>query len=138
MHRRNSTLHEIKLLLLLFQFGFKDVSESSAKIFADLMITSMRFGVVVWLYSYLFLYKGDTIMGVNLQTVAWSMFVYFVFMFLNPRYVSTEIQKDIQSGKIEILLSKPVSYIYYKLGEFLGNRFFTFTISSLIGLPLIS
>lgn len=135
-HRYN-ILHEWKLIILLFRFGFKDTNENLGKIFADLIITCMRFGVVVWLYSYLFEYKGDIIMGVNLQTVAWSMFIYFVFMFINPRYISSEIQKDIQSGKIEVLLSKPISYIYYRLGEFLGNRFLTFIISSFFGLVFI-
>ncbi len=134
MPRVNNFLHEIKLVLLLFRFGFKDVNESLSKIFADLMITTMRFGVVVWLYYYLFQFKGENIMGIGLQTVAWSMFVYFVFMFINPRYISSDIQKDIQSGKIEILLSKPISYIYYKLGEYLGLRTFTFLVSTFVGL----
>lgn len=121
----------------LFLFGFKDVSESLLKIFSDLVITSMRFGITIWLYYYLFLYKGGTILGVNLQTVVWAMFLYFVFMYLNPRNMSTDIQKDIQTGKIEVILTKPVNYISYKLGEYLGNRFFTFVISSLIGVSLM-
>jgi ABC-2 type transport system permease protein len=134
MRRINNFFHELRLVVLLFRYGTKDISESLAKIFADLMTSAMRLGIVVWLYSYLFMYKGEEIMGVNLQIVAWSMFVYFVFMFINPRYLSTDIQKDIQSGRVEVLLSKPVSYIGYKLGEFLGSRFFTFFVSSLVGL----
>ena len=137
MLKKNNFLRELKLVYLLFQFGFKDVNENLTKIFADLLITVMRFGVVVLLYSYLFAYKGNLIMGVNLQTVAWSMFVYFVFMYMNPRYIATDIQKDIQTGKIEVLLGRPLSYINYKLGEYLGLRFLTFFVSTIIGIFLM-
>ena len=135
--RNQNKIKNIKTNLLListlFSFGFRDVSESLIKIFVDLIITFARFAIVVSLYSYLFIYKGGTIMNVNLQTVAWAMFLYYVFLYINPRNMSADIQKDIQTGKIEIILSKPVNYIFYKLGEFLGSKFFTFIVCSLIG-----
>jgi ABC-2 type transport system permease protein len=142
MQKQNSfssnIFHEFKLMFLLFRFGIKDTNSDLSKIFADLMITAMRFGVVVWLYSYLFSFKGgEKIMGVSLQTVAWSMFFYFIFMFINPRTLSNEIQKDIQSGRIEVLLGKPMNYVYYKLGEYLGGRFLTFIVSTIVSSILV-
>lgn len=128
----------MKLVMLLFKTGVKDVNESFGKIFADLMITLMRVGVVLYLYAFLFESKGGEILGKNFQVIAWSMFLYFLFMYINPRYISADIQKDIQTGKIEILLSKPVSYIFYKLGEYLGLRFTTFIISSIFGIAMMA
>lgn len=136
MKNQNKLKNIKKNLLListLFRFGFRDASESLVKIFVYLIITFTRFAIVISLYSYLFIYKGGTVMNVNLQTVAWAMFLYFVFLYINPRTMSADIQKDIQTGKIEIILSKPVNYIFYKLGEFLGSKFFTFIVCSLIG-----
>jgi ABC-2 type transport system permease protein len=72
-------------------------------------------------------------MGVNFQTVSWGMFLYFVFMYIAPRYLSRDIQTDIQTGRIESLFSKPINYIYYKLGEYLGNRFVVFLLSAFLG-----
>jgi ABC-2 type transport system permease protein len=129
---------ELNLTFVIFKFGFKDVNESLRKIFSDFAITFARFGIAIWLYYCLFSYKGGNISGVNLQTVAWSMFFYFVFMYISPRYISTEIQKDVQSGKIETLLSKPANYILYKLGEYLGTRFITFLITSICGTILMA
>jgi ABC-2 type transport system permease protein len=130
---QNNFFHEFKLVKLLFVFGLKDVSEGIKKMFADLVITIMRFGITIWLYASLFQYKGGEIFGINLQIAAWSMFFYFFFMTINPRTIASEIQKDIQSGKVEVILSKPVNYIYYKLGEYLGNRFYPFIFNSIIG-----
>ncbi len=126
-------LHDSRIFYWLFRFGMKDVNESLIKFIADFIITCCRLGVMLALYFALFEYKGGEIMGVNFQTVSWGMFLYFVFMYIAPRYLSRDIQADIQTGRIENLFSKPVNYIYYKLGEYLGNRFVVFLLSAFMG-----
>ena len=72
---------------------YKDRSESYTKIFADIFIILSRFGILTWLYYYLFQYRGGTIMGENFQTIIWSMFLYFCFMNINPRSICIDIQR---------------------------------------------
>lgn len=112
---------------------FKNNSESYLKVFADLCILFTRFGLLIWLYHYLYMYLGATIKGESYQTIVWSMFFYFTFLTINPRYIARGIQADIQSGNIEILLSKPINYILYKFSYYLGSRLFFFLINTLLG-----
>lgn len=130
--------HNLKLIYLLIGFGLKDVNDSLTRFFADFMITGCRFGVMLFLYYALFQYKGGSISGIDFQIAAWSMYFYFVFDFIAPRSLSSNIQSDIQTGKVEVLLSKPISYLYYKLGEYLGHRISLFVISTFFGTILLS
>jgi ABC-2 type transport system permease protein len=130
---QHNFLHDSRIVYWLFRFGMKDVNESLTKFIADFIIACCRLGVMLALYFALFEYKGGEIMGVNFQTVSWGMFLYFVFMYIAPRYLSRDIQMDIQTGRIESLFSKPVNYIYYKLGEYLGTRFVVFLLSAFLG-----
>lgn len=108
---------------------FLERTEGRVRLIADISSMAARFGLLVWLYYYFFKYNGGVVMGETLQTISWSMFFYFSFMFLNFRYLSRSIQREINTGQIEILLSKPVNYFVYKFSENIGNKLFPFTIN---------
>lgn len=135
---QQNLLHNSRIVYWLIRFGVKDVNEGLIKFTADFIITCCRLGVMLALYFALFEYKGGEIMGVNFQTVSWGMFFYYVFMYIAPRYMSRDIQADIQTGRVENLFSKPVNYVYYKLGEYLGSRFVVFLLSAVLGFAVIS
>jgi ABC-2 type transport system permease protein len=131
-------LHDSRIVYWLVRFGLKDVNESIIKFITDFLITSVRLGVMLTLYYALFEYKGETIMGVNFQTVAWSMFLYLVFNQMAFRRLPVEIQKDVQSGRVEVLFPRPVKYLYFKMGEYVGTRLTTFFLVGFLGTILMS
>lgn len=77
-------------------------------------------------------------MGVTFQTVAWSMFFYLAFNQMAFRRLPVDLQKDIQSGRVEILFPKPINYLYFKMGEYVGTRLTTFFLIGFLGTVLMS
>jgi ABC-2 type transport system permease protein len=122
-------MKQIKTSVALFSAVYKDRGESYGKILTDVSVMFARFGLLILLYYYLFLYKGGSINGESLAVVSYSMFMYFAFMNISPRYLGREIQSDIRSGKIQDLLAKPYNYMLYRLSFHFGNRMNVFLIN---------
>lgn len=124
----------LRVFFHLFRILMISSTESLSKIFSEFMIILIRFGLLMCLYYYLFQFKGGVINGETLQTVAWSMYFSFAYLALNPRRQLTyQISKDIKSGTIEIMLSKPVNYIVYIMSLVTGNKVYAFLINTAIG-----
>ena len=67
------------------------------------------------------------------QIAAWSMFFYFAFSVFRLRDISRAIMQDVQSGNVEVLFSKPISYLSYRMWWQVGSGLYPFVIISLIG-----
>lgn len=117
---------------------YKDRSETYVKMLADVFIMMARFGLIAWLYYYLFKFIGGPIYGESYQTVIWSMFFYFSFMNINPRHVSREIQKDVKTGNVEVLFSKPINYLLYRFSYYIGVRLNIFILNTVLGVTILS
>ncbi len=92
-----------------------------------------RCGVLLVLYSYIFRLKGGSISGVDFQAAAWSMFLYFSFLTLRLRDLAPLIMQDIKSGTVEILLSKPMNYLVYRIWWQFGAGIYPFFVITLLG-----
>jgi len=92
-----------------------------------------RCGVLLVLYYYVFELKGGEVNNTPFIFIAWSMLFYFIFMTFRLRDIAREIMRDVQSGTVEILFSKPVSYLAYKMWWQIGSGVYSFLVAVVVG-----
>jgi ABC-2 type transport system permease protein len=92
-----------------------------------------RCGVLLVLYWYVFNLNYGVINNTTYIVAAWSMFFYFAFSVFRLRDISRAIMQDVQSGNVEILFSKPVSYLMYRMWWQVGAGLYPFLVISLVG-----
>jgi ABC-2 type transport system permease protein len=96
-----------------------------------------RYVVLLFLYAYIFKYKGGSINGTTFQVITWSMFFYFTIMMFKIRDIGKHIMSDIKSGSVEILFSKPFHYLWYRIIWQLSSGFFPFISVALLGSTIL-
>ncbi len=109
----------------------KDRMQYPDRLIADTFAIVARCGILLLLYWYVFNLNGGTVNGIPYAIAAWSMFLYFAFSTLRLRDLSSEIMRDVQSGNVEVLLSKPVSYIAYRMWWQIGAGLYPFIVISI-------
>ena len=92
-----------------------------------------RCGVLLVLYWYVFQLNDGVINNTTYIVAAWSMFFYFAFHILRISGIARMIMQDVQSGNVEILFSKPVSYLAYRMWWQVGAGLYPFLVISLVG-----
>ncbi len=110
------------------------------RLLLDMSLIAGRCGVLLLLYWYVFKLRGGIVNGITFPFVAWSMFFYFSFALLNLRDVARLIMYDVQSGNVEVLFSKPVSYLSYRMWWQFGSGLYSFvfiTVLATLALSLI-
>lgn len=103
------------------------------RLIVDTFGIAARCGVLLVLYWYIFKTKGGEINGVTFQIASWSMFLYFAFMTLRLRDLASSIMQDIKSGTVEILFSKPVHYLMYRIWWQFGAGLYPFFVATILG-----
>ncbi len=126
-------MKEIRLAKKIFKTLVKDRMQYPARLFADTTSIVSRFGILVILYFYVFNLKGGSINGATFAMVAWSMFFYFSFSTLGLSRISRMIMQDITSGNIEVLLSKPIPYLLYRVWWQIGLGIYPFIVVTVLG-----
>jgi ABC-2 type transport system permease protein len=91
-----------------------------------------RCGVILILYWYVFKLKGGLINGTTFLLAAWSILFYFSFSVLRLRDISREIMRDVQTGNVEVLFSKPISYLSYRMWWQIGSGLYSFVVITLL------
>lgn len=100
---------------------FKDQVYYPGRLLAETLISIARCGILLLLYSYVFNLKGGSVAGLTYQVAAWSMFLYFALLPLRLREVGRSIMRDVQSGNVELLFTRPVSYLVFRYWWQLGT-----------------
>ena len=103
------------------------------RLIADTFALVARCEVLLILYWYVFKLNGGTVNGTTYIIVAWSMFFYFAFSTLRLRDISKAIAQDVQSGNVEVLFNKPVSYLGYRIWWQIGSGLYPFVVASILG-----
>lgn len=111
----------------------RDSMHYPGKLAVDSIALIFRFGVLMLLYRYVFYLRGGELQGITLAEASWSIFFYFVFMTLGARIVVRMVKADVQSGAIEMLLQRPVSYVFYRMAWQLGAGLFRFILLGCVG-----
>lgn len=126
-------MKEIRLAKKIIKTLVKDRIQYPARLFADTASIVARCGILLILYAYVFKLNHGSVNGTTFILVAWSMFFYFSLMMLGLRNISKFIMQDITSGHIEVLLSKPVSYLLYRAWWQIGSGLYPFLVTTTLG-----
>ena len=130
-------MKEIRFARKIIKTLIKDHWHYSGRMIMDLVLMFVRCGVLLVLYAYVFELRNGTIHGTTFSVVAWSIFFYFAFSTLRLREIARMIMQDVQSGAVEAILTKPVSYIFYRMVWQIGNGFNSFIVVTIFGSLLL-
>lgn len=126
-------MKELRLAKKIIKTLVKDRIQYPGRLLADTLTTFARCVVLLLLYYYVFNLKGGVINNTTFIVAAWSIFFYFSFMNLGLRYIARSIMADVQSGNIEVLLNKPISYLLYRSWWQIGSGLCSFLMVSFLG-----
>ncbi len=126
-------MKELRLARKIFTTLIKDRIHYPGRLVADTLTVIARCGVLLLLYAYVFELKGGVVNGVTFPVIAWSMFFYFSFYVLQLSRISGMIAQDVQTGNIEVLFSKPISYLAYRVWWQIGSGLYPFFVITVLG-----
>ncbi|MFA5000903.1 MAG: hypothetical protein WC531_01600 [Candidatus Paceibacterota bacterium] len=125
-------MKEIRLTTKILKTLVKDRIQYPDRLFVDTIGVIARCGILLILYWYVFKLNNGVINGTTFLFAAWSIFFYFSFSVLRLRDISREIMKDIQTGNVEVLFSKPISYLSYRMWWQVGSGIYSFVVITLL------
>lgn len=126
-------MRETRLASKILRTLIKDRIQYPDRLIADTFAIIARCGVLLMLYWYVFKLNGGSVNGTTYIVIAWSIFFYFAFSTLRLRDISFAIMNDVQSGNVEVLFSKPVSYVRYRMWWQLGSGLYPFIMVTILG-----
>jgi ABC-2 type transport system permease protein len=127
-------MKELRLAGQIIKTLLKDRLQYSGRLITDTITMATRCGVLLLLYYYVFNLKGGSVNGTPYLIAAWSIFSYFAFMSLGLRNISKLIMADVQSGNVEVLFNKPISYLLYRVWWQIGSGLYSFLLLSFLGI----
>jgi len=130
-------MKELRLANKIITTLIKDRVHYPDRLIVDTLTTIGRCGVLLLLYRYVFDLHQGTINNTPFIIAAWSMFFYFSFSVLRLRDIAKAIMQDVQSGTVEILLNKPISYLAYRMWWQVGSGLYSFLVISIVGTILM-
>ncbi len=116
---------EFKLLSILL----KDSLYYPGRLLTASSTILIRYGVLCILYAYVFRINNGSLHSMTFASAAWSMFFYFSFYVMGLHLIADEIMRDVQSGTVETLLNKPISYFAYRIWWQIGSGLYAFLFS---------
>lgn len=137
-------MKELRLAAKIIKTLTKDRLHYPDRLLLDTIGLIARCGILLILYYYVFKLNNGTINNTTFVFAAWSVFLYFIFSVMRLRDISRMIMQDVQSGNIEILMNRPISYLSYRMWWQIGSGFYSFAVISvlatlamimLVGLP---
>lgn len=126
-------MKKIRLASKIIKIIVKDRIHYPGRLIVDTVTMFARCGLLLLLYSYVFKLNNGSISGTTFTVVAWSIFFYFIFSAMRLRDISRSIMQDVQSGNIEVLFSKPISYLFYKAWWQVGSGIYSFLVIAILG-----
>ena len=126
-------MKEIRFAKKIITILVKDKLHYPARLIVDTASLFARCGVLLILYFYVYKLKGGTVNGTTYDMIAWSIFIYFIFSTFRLRDISRSIMQDVQSGNIEVLFNKPISYLLYKSWWQVGSGLYSAIVIGILG-----
>lgn len=125
-------MKEIRLATKILRTLIKDSFQYPARLIVDTFTVIGRCGVLLVLYWYVFKLNNGVINGSTFIFSAWSIFFYFSYSTLRLREISKLMMEDIRTGNVEMLFSKPISYLSYRMWWQVGSGIYSFTIVTIL------
>lgn len=131
-------MKEIRLAIKILETLIKNSIHYPNKLIVDTVVIFIRCGVLLILYWYVFKLNNGIINGTTFIFAAWSIFFYFSFSVLKLRDISRLIMQDIQTGNVEVLFSKPISYISYRMWWQIGLGLYSFVVITAVSVVALA
>jgi len=125
-------MKEIRLATKIVKTLVKDCTHYQGRLIVDTVGITARCGILLILYWHVFKLNSGIINNTTFIFAAWSIFFYFSFSVLRLRDISRLIMQDVQTGNIEILLSKPISYLSYRMWWQVGSGIYSFVVITIV------
>ena len=125
-------MKEIRLAKKIIKTLVKDCMHYPGRLIVDTIGIIARCGILLVLYWYVFKLNNGVINGTTFAFAAWSIFFYFSFSVLRLRDISRLIMQDVKTGNVEILLSKPISYLLYRIWWQIGYGVYSFVVITVV------
>lgn len=130
-------MKQLRLANSIVKMTVKDRIQYPGRLAVDTVSLVARWGLLLLLYWNVYKFKGSEINGVTFPVAAWSMFFYFSLMTLRLRDIAKAIMQDIKTGTVEILFSKPIKYIWYRMWWQFGAGAYSFVIETILGITAL-
>jgi len=121
-------MKEIRLARKIITTLVKDRIHYPGRLIVDTMGILARCGILLVLYWYVFKMNNGSINGTTFLFSAWSIYFYFSFSVLRWRDISRAIMQDVQTGNVEVLFSKPISYLSYRVWWQIGSGIYSYIV----------
>jgi len=128
-----TSMKEIRLAGQIVKTLTKDRIQYPGRLLVDTFGIIARCGVLLILYSFVFKLNSGIINGTTFLFAAWSIFFYFAFSVSRLRDIPLKIMQDVQTGNVEVLFSKPISYLSYRMWWSVGSGLYSFVVISILG-----
>jgi len=121
-----------------FSIAFKASIFFRNRILAQALVQIFRITILMLVYSFVYS-QVNVNSDVTLQVAVWSIAAYFCVLSIRFKNLFNDINYDIKSGNIEVILSRPLNYLGYRIVNQLGsdiNSFLLPVVASFIILPI--
>ncbi len=130
-------MKEIRLATKILKTLIKDRIQYPGRLVVDTVGVIARCGILLILYWHVFQLNDGVINNTTFLFAAWSIFFYFSFSVFRLRDISREIMRDIQTGNVEVLFSKPISYLSYRIWWQIGSGLYSFAVITLLAVAAL-
>lgn len=130
-------MKEMRLANKIITKLVKDHVHYPDRLVADTFAMLARCGVLLILYWYVFQLNGGMVNGITYLVAAWSIFFYFSFSTLRLRDISRSIMRDVQTGHVEVLFNKPITYLLYRFWWQIGFGLYSFLVVTIFGVIIL-
>jgi ABC-2 type transport system permease protein len=135
---------KFRLINRILKTLIKDSFQYPSRLVMETFVMVSRCGILLLLYWYVFKLNNGVINGTTFIFSAWSILFYFSFSILRLREISKSVMEDVKIGNVEMLFSKPISYVFYRIWWQIGSGLYSFVVVTtlavlalifIIGLP---
>ena len=129
---------KFRLPIKILKTLIKDRVQYPNRLIVDTIVIAVRCGIILILYWYVFKLNNGVINGTTYVYIAWSMLFYSLFLIFRLRDIARLIMQDVQSGNVEMLFSKPISYIFYRMWWQIGLGIYSFIMITILAVTTLS
>lgn len=109
-----------------------------SRLIVDTVNMIARCGILLILYWYVFRLNNGVIGSTTYIVAAWSMLFYFSFSVFRLRDISRMIMQDVRLGSVEVLFTKPISYLLYRMWWQIGAGIYPLVVISLVSITALA
>lgn len=123
----------LKPYVKIVRTSVREDSANAKRLMLGLAVSLIRVGLIAAIYEVA--YRHAPHLGLSYKNAVWSIAIYFAFILnLGLRNVFKIVNRDIQTGAVEVGLIKPLDWRLSKVSELLGKNGLEFLLQ-LIVLP---